>query len=239
MKNNILTPKYNNGVFLRKIRSFVCRKGRTTISQLNAIKKYWPLIGIEFQLTPLNFFSIFRFSAPIILEIGFGSGKSLVQTAINFPNKNFLGIEVYQSGIGSCLNLAYLSKVQNLKIIYYDAMEVITHMIMDHTLSTVQIFFPDPWNKKRHKKRRLIQENFLKILSKKLICTGILHIVTDSKEYALYILDKIQYIHNYKNLSKTNNFVVRPACRIITDFERKAYLCGNDIFELMFELKKS
>jgi len=240
MKNNILTPMYSqNGVFLRQIRSFVCRKGRITLSQLNAIKKYWSLIGINFQLTPLNLSSIFHRHAPVVLEIGFGSGKSLVETAVNFPKKNFLGIEVYQSGIGSCLNFAYTSKITNLRIIYYDAIEVIHYMIPDYTLSRVQIFFPDPWNKKRHHKRRLIKYNFLKIIAKKLIINGILHISTDSESYAFYILNEIKDIKNYKNLSKINTFIERPVSRIITRFERRGILKGHNIFDLMFQLKNS
>lgn len=239
MKNNILIPEYNNnGIFLRKIRSFVCRKGRITRSQLNAIQRYWSLIGINFCLKPLNFSSIFNNSSPVVLEIGFGSGRSLVQNAINFPDKNFLGIEVYKSGVGSCLNLAYISKIKNLKIISHDAIEVIEIMILDRTLSTIQIFFPDPWNKNRHKKRRILQSNFLNILSRKLIFNGILHIVTDSKEYAFYILDKIKLINDYKNLSQSNDFVKRPICRLITDFEKKAHIRGDRIFDLMFQLKK-
>lgn len=237
MKNNILLPQYNKeGVFLRKIRSFVCRKGRMTDAQLYAINNYWSKIGIDFQLKPLDFFSIFNSTNPIVLEIGFGSGKSLVKNAINFPDKNFLGIEVYKSGIGSCLNFAYISKVENLKIIYYDATEAVDIMIADQSLSIVQIFFPDPWNKNRHKKRRMIKTSFLKVISKKLTISGILHIATDSKEYAYYILDQIKDIPKYKNLSKTNNFVTCTS-RISTEFEKKALLRGDCIFDLMFEIK--
>ncbi|AEO08883.1 tRNA (m7G46) methyltransferase [Buchnera aphidicola str. Ak (Acyrthosiphon kondoi)] len=239
MKNNIITPIYNhNGIFLRQIRSFVCRKGRITASQLSAIQKYWSLIGIDFQLKPLNLLSVFNRTAPVILEIGFGSGESLVKTAINFPDKDFIGIEVYKSGIGSCLYSAYTYKVQNLKVIYHDAIEVIHKMISDHTLSTIQIFFPDPWDKKRHNKRRLLNNNFLKIISKKLIINGTLHIATDSESYAFYILDEIQDIKNYKNLSKKNNFIKRPTSRMITKFEKRGRLRGNNIFDLMFQLKK-
>ncbi|CAL4326603.1 tRNA (guanosine(46)-N7)-methyltransferase TrmB [Buchnera aphidicola] len=238
MKNNIITPQYDqNGTFLRQIRSFVCRKGRITKCQMKSIEKYWSFIGIDFQLKELNFLSIFNCSAPIVLEIGFGSGESLVQTAKNFPNKNFLGIEVYKSGIGSCLNFAYISKIKNLRIIYYDVVEVIDNMIMNRTLSTVQIFFPDPWKKKRHHKRRLLQSNFLRSLSKKLIIGGRLHIATDSEDYAFYILEKIKNITNYINLSKQNNFIVRPVSRIITKFERRGCDQGNKIFDLMFQLQ--
>ncbi|QIQ42111.1 MAG: tRNA (guanosine(46)-N7)-methyltransferase TrmB [Buchnera aphidicola (Microlophium carnosum)] len=239
MKNNILTPQYNyNGTFLRQIRSFVCRKGRITTSQLSAIQKYWSWIGVDFQSRALNLMSIFNRYAPIVLEIGFGSGESLVKTAMNFPEKNFLGIEVYKSGIGSCLHAAYVYQIKNLRIIYYDAIEVMHNMIIDHTLSTIQIFFPDPWHKKRHHKRRLLQNSFLKIIAKKLIIDGILHIATDSEAYAFYILDQIKDIKNYKNLSKTNNFIKRPISRIVTKFERKGYIQGNKIFDLMFQLIK-
>lgn len=238
MKRNILTPKYDNhGIFLRQIRSFVCRKGRITTSQLHAIKNYWILFGIDFQLQPVDFSSIFNFHAPIVLEIGFGSGDSLVQTAINNPNKNFLGIEVYQSGIGSCLHLANFYQIKNLKIIYHDAVEVINSMIKDNTLSTVQFFFPDPWSKKRHHKRRILTIYFLEKILKKLIVDGMLHIATDSKEYAYYILEIIKNINGYINISKTNNFVLKPSSRITTKFEKKGCLKGNKIYDLMFYKK--
>ncbi|AAM68074.1 tRNA (guanosine(46)-N7)-methyltransferase TrmB [Buchnera aphidicola] len=239
MKNNIITPQYNcNGTFLRKNRSFVCRKGRITKSQLQAIEKYWLSIGIDFKLEPLDFTSVFKNSAPVILEIGFGSGESLVKTAANFPNKNFLGIEVYKSGIGSCLRLAHYSGINNLKIIYHDAIEVIDQMILDHTLSKVQIFFPDPWNKKRHHKRRMIQDFFLIKILKKLNNDGILHIVTDSKEYNFFILNLIQNIDNYINLSKKRMCFEHFKYRLVTNFEKKAKLSGNKIFDLIFKLKK-
>ncbi|WP_295164066.1 tRNA (guanosine(46)-N7)-methyltransferase TrmB [uncultured Buchnera sp.] len=239
MKSNIITPQYNcNGTFLRQNRSFVCRKGRITKSQSEAIKKYWSSIGIDFRLKPLNFTSIFKNSAPIILEIGFGSGHSLVETAINFPDKNFLGIEVYKPGIGSCLRLAHFSGISNIKIIYHDAIEVIDKMILDYTLLKVQIFFPDPWNKKRHHKRRIIQDFFLRKVLKKLTVGGILHIVTDSKEYSFFILNLIKNIDNYINVSKTRMFIERSKFRLITKFEKKAKFLGNEVFDLMFQSKK-
>ncbi|QCI24584.1 tRNA (guanosine(46)-N7)-methyltransferase TrmB [Buchnera aphidicola (Muscaphis stroyani)] len=238
MKHKILTPEYNcDGIFLRKIRSFICRTGRITRSQSLAIKNYWSLIGVDFQLKPLNLFSVFNRHAPIVLEIGFGSGQSLVETAMNFPDKNFLGIEVYKSGIGTCLNNIYSSGIKNLKIIYHDAVEVINAMISDNTLSMVQIFFPDPWHKKRHKKRRMIKKNFLKKISRKLVANGILHIATDSEEYAYYILDEIKSINTYLNLSKQNNFIDRPCSRSITKFEKKGCILGRNIFDLMFKSK--
>lgn len=237
MTNNIITPKYKNGIFLRQNQSFVCRKGRITKSQLQSIKEYWYLFGINYQLTPINFRSVFKYNYPIILDIGFGSGESLVQTAIHSDHYNFLGIEVYQSGIGSCLRFAYVSNLENLKIIHYNAIEVIENMISNHTLSKIQIFFPDPWPKKRHHKRRMIQYIFLKKILKKLIFGGILHIKTDSKEYASYILNTIKKIDNYLNLSDTNNFTKDSIPNIKTRFEKKAYFLGNQIFNLVFQSK--
>lgn len=237
MNSNIFTLKYKkDGTFLREIHSFTSRKSRLTISQINAIQKYWSYFGIDFQNQLLNLSSIFHSNHSFVLEIGFGSGENIIQNAINFPKKNFLGIEVYKSGIGSCLNLAHIYQIKNLRIIYYDAIEVMHYMIPNHILSTVQIFFPDPWNKKRHHKRRLLNKTFLKIIAKKLIVNGILHIVTDSESYAFYILNEIKYIHKYHNLSKNNNFVERSTARMITKFEIKARLKGHHVFDLMFQL---
>ncbi|QCI17349.1 tRNA (guanosine(46)-N7)-methyltransferase TrmB [Buchnera aphidicola (Aphis helianthi)] len=235
MKNNIITPKYKNGIFLRENQSFVSRKGRITKSQFKSIKEYWPFFGIDYQLTPLNFSSVFKYNYPVILDIGFGSGNSLVQTAINSYNRNFLGVEVYPPGIGSCLRLAYVANLENIKVIHYNAVEVIENMISNHTLSKIQIFFPDPWPKKRHHKRRMIQYVFLKKILKKLIFGGILHIVTDSKEYAYYILNIIKNINEYLNLSQTNTFVEDSISHVKTRFEKKAYVLGNKIFNLMFQ----
>lgn len=235
MKNNIITPKYKNGIFLRENQSFVSRKGRITKSQLNSINQYWSLFGIDYQLKLIDFKSIFKYDYPVVLDIGFGSGSTLVNTAVYSCRQNFLGIEVYQPGIGSCLRLAYLSKLKNLKIIYYNAIEVIENMISDHTLSKVQIFFPDPWKKKRHHKRRMIQYVFLKIILKKLIFGGILHIKTDSKEYAHHILNLIKNIDNYLDIS--SNFNEDSIYYVRTKFERKANVLGDKIFNLIFQSK--
>ncbi|QFQ32703.1 tRNA (guanosine(46)-N7)-methyltransferase TrmB [Buchnera aphidicola (Aphis fabae)] len=237
MKNNIITPKYKNGIFLRQNQSFVCRKGRITKSQLKSIKEYWSLFGINYQLKPINFKSVFKHNYPIVLDIGFGSGESLVQTAIHSCDQNFLGVEVYQSGIGSCLRFAYISNLENLKIIHYNVVEVIENMIDNHTLSKIQIFFPDPWPKKRHHKRRMIQYIFLKKILKKLIFGGILHIKTDSQEYASYILKTIKNIDNYLDLSHTNTCIENFVPHVKTKFEKKAYVLEKKIFNLMFQSK--
>ncbi|QCI24053.1 tRNA (guanosine(46)-N7)-methyltransferase TrmB [Buchnera aphidicola (Macrosiphoniella sanborni)] len=240
MRNNIFIPKYKkDGTFLRQIHSFIFRQRRLTTSQKNAIQKYWSCIGVNFQDQLLNLSSIFNSNYQIVLEIGFGCGKTLIQNAINFPKKNFLGIEVYKSGIGSCLNLAHIYQVKNLRIIYHDAVEVMKYMIPDNTLSIVQIFFPDPWNKKRHHKRRLVKKKFLEIIAKKLIINGILHVATDSKSYACYILNEIKDINEYQNLSKKNDFIPRPISRVMTKFEIKACIQGNSVFDLMFKLKNN
>lgn len=238
MKDNIFIPKYKkDGTFLRQIHSFSTRQNRLNDAQKNAIQQYWSSVGINFQDQLLNLSSIFHSNNEIVLEIGFGSGTTLIQNAIDYPKKNFLGIEVYKPGIGSCLNLLNIYQVKNLRIIYHDAIEVMNYMIPDNALSIVQIFFPDPWNKKRHHKRRLLKKQFLMIIAKKLIMHGILHIATDSQSYALDILHEIKDINTYQNLSKQNNFVQRPISRIITKFEMKASRKGDYVFDLMFQVK--
>ncbi|WP_343154210.1 tRNA (guanosine(46)-N7)-methyltransferase TrmB [Buchnera aphidicola (Aphis aurantii)] len=237
MKSNIITPKYKNGIFLRQNKSFISRKGRITKSQLKSIHEYWSFFGINYQLKYLNFKSVFKNDYPVILEIGFGIGDTLVQTAINSANKNFLGIEVYPPGIGSCLRFAYMANLSNLKIVYYNAVDVIENMISNHTLSKIQIFFPDPWPKKKHHKRRMIQDIFLKKILKKLIFNGILHIVTDSKEYADYILNTIKNIHCYLNMSLTDTYLESCSSHFSTKFEKKACILNKKIFNLMFQSK--
>ncbi|QNS01722.1 MAG: tRNA (guanosine(46)-N7)-methyltransferase TrmB [Buchnera aphidicola (Pentalonia nigronervosa)] len=231
------TPHCNDhGIFLRRVRSFVCRTGRITKSQLQGIKKHWLFMGIDFEHKLLNFFSVFNSSSEVVLEIGFGSGHSLVHNAVNHPDKNFLGIEVYKSGIGSCLNLAYSKHVKNLRIIYYDAVEVINNMISDRTLSIIQIFFPDPWPKKRHHKRRLIQKEFLSIIAKRMIIGGILYIITDSEEYSCHIKREINQHNMYTTTSQDNYFLLSSSSHITTKFEKKAHVQGNQIFHLMFKV---
>ncbi|WP_343152690.1 tRNA (guanosine(46)-N7)-methyltransferase TrmB [Buchnera aphidicola] len=239
MKNNLSITEYSEKkIFLRKIQSFVIRRGRTTKSQIKAINSLWPKLGITFKKEFLDMKQIFFNDNPIVLEIGFGTGTSLVEMAIQNPEKNFLGIEVYESGIGKCLNYINKKNIKNIKIIFYDAIEVLINMIRKNTLSKIQIFFPDPWEKQRHKKRRIVNKNFCNIIYEKLINNGIVHITTDIKTYAEGILDIFNNFSGYINLSKNKKYIKRLKNRPITKFERKGIALGNNIFELMFKCFK-
>ena len=153
---------------LRKIQSFVKRSGRLSKAQATALYELWPNYGVSLKDKQLNFKELFLNSYDVILEVGFGNGDSLLEMAIKQPKQNFLGIEVYEAGIGRLINEANKHQLSNLKIIKEDAVEVLQNHIPDDSLSKFQLFFPDPWHKKRHQKRRIIQMGFLDILSKKL-----------------------------------------------------------------------
>ncbi|CAL4044038.1 tRNA (guanosine(46)-N7)-methyltransferase TrmB [Buchnera aphidicola] len=236
MIENIIVPQYNNnGIFLRQIRSFVVRNNKFNDSELTIIKKIFPIIGLLFQKEKINFENIFDSFSPVVLEIGFGTGNTLVDTAISNESKNFLGIEVHKISIIKCLKYSFLKKVKNLKIIYHDAEEVLFYMIKNETLSRVQLFFPDPWHKKRHHKRRILKKKFINLILKKLMLGGILHIATDCQYYADSVIEIIKFIPGYKNLSQENNYIPRPVFRPITKFEKKAIFLKNSVFDLIFK----
>ena len=155
------TEQSDNMPYMRKIRSFVLREGRLTKGQQNALDNHWPAFGLDYQSEPLNLTEVFGRTAPVVLEIGFGMGKSLVEMAQNSPDKNFIGIEVHKPGVGACLGDAAAVGLSNLRLFEHDAVEVLNDTIADASLSTVQLFFPDPWHKKRHHKRRIVQGEFV------------------------------------------------------------------------------
>ncbi|WMY95641.1 MAG: tRNA (guanosine(46)-N7)-methyltransferase TrmB [Arsenophonus sp.] len=236
MIHNIFTEKINTEKKIKhRICSFVRRQSRLTSHQKNALKILWPQIGLNFFSQPLVFSKIFGNHAPVIMDIGFGMGTELVTMARKNPNKNFLGIEVYKPGIGACLIAATEMKLTNLRIMYYDAVEILENMLENNTLNMIQLFFPDPWPKKKHQKRRIIQKNFAKLILNKLEIGGLLHIATDCQLYAEHILKTITEIHGYKNLSKTNDYIKRPNSRPLTKFEKRGQQLGNTIFDIMFK----
>ncbi|CAL4325525.1 tRNA (guanine-N(7)-)-methyltransferase [Buchnera aphidicola (Eriosoma grossulariae)] len=225
----------SSGLFTTPL-STSCR-GRLTKSHTTSIKNYFSIFGISFQNQLINFVKIFNRNAPLILEIGFGTGENLVNMALNHPEKNFLGIEVYLPGIASCLNQVYLLNIKNLKIICYNAVDVINNMISNSQLYQIKIFFPDPWPKKKHQKRRMLQPDFLFLLSQKLIKNGILHIATDWNNYAYDIINYIKNIDIYVDQSFNQAYADIKKSRIITKFEKKGQILGHKIFDLLFQKK--
>ena len=218
----------------RTIRSFVLRQGRLTKGQEQALNNLWPLFGIEYNSnSPICFDE----NKPVVLEIGFGMGASLVEMARNAPDKNFLGIEVHKPGVGACLMAIEENQLSNLKVMCHDAVEVLENVIPNHSLDKVQIFFPDPWHKARHNKRRIIQPQFVQLIRQKLKEGGILHLATDWQNYAEHMLEVLTEAEGFENLSATGDYIPRPEDRPITKFEKRGQNLGHGVWDLQFRKK--
>ena len=221
----------NNSLIRRPVRSFVRRKGRITSSQKSALDNLLPKHGVEYSsdlgLLPSNLLGNPEF--PLTLDIGFGDGELLVATAEGQTKTNFIGIEVYDAGIGHCLNLIEERKLNNLKLISGDAVEVMKFGIVDNSINEINLFFPDPWPKKKHHKRRIINNGFIRLMSKKLVENGIVNISTDWEDYADQIGDLF---------SKKREFLERvtAARDISTKFEQRGISLGHDIFNFCYKL---
>nr|WP_141674847.1 tRNA (guanosine(46)-N7)-methyltransferase TrmB [Gilliamella apicola] len=215
----------------RTIRSFVLRQGRLTKGQEQALNNLWPVFGIEYDANSPIYFATGK---PAVLEIGFGMGASLIEMAKNAPNKNFLGIEVHKPGVGACLMAIEENQLSNLKVMCHDAVEVLENMIPNHSLDKVQIFFPDPWHKARHNKRRIIQPKFVQLIRQKLKLGGILHLATDWQNYAEHMLDVLNQAEGFENLSPSSNYIPRPDDRPITKFEKRGQNLGHGVWDLQF-----
>jgi tRNA (guanine-N7-)-methyltransferase len=222
------------GVYISKIKSFVKREGRLTNAQARAIEVNWPSMGLNVDMGLLDLSAVFGNTNPVVLEIGFGMGKSLVEMAKNAPELNFIGIEVHRPGVGACLADAEEAGITNLRVFEHDAIEVLDKCIADHALHRLQLFFPDPWHKKRHHKRRIVQTEFAQRVHKKLAPQGQLHMATDWEPYAQYMLEVMQIQENYTNLSPTNDYIPRPEYRPITKFEVRGQKLGHGVWDLLF-----
>ncbi|RRO11150.1 tRNA (guanosine(46)-N7)-methyltransferase TrmB [Pectobacterium aquaticum] len=236
MINNVISPEFDeNGRPMRRIRSFVRRQGRLTNGQQLALDNYWPVMGVEYQTEQVDFNALFGRDAPVVLEIGFGMGASLVTMAAQHPEQNFLGIEVHLPGVGACLAAAQEVGISNLRVMCHDAIEVLMNMIPDGSLSMVQLFFPDPWHKARHNKRRIVQVPFVQLVQRKLKVGGVFHMATDWEPYAQHMLEVMTSVTEYRNLSNNNEYVERPESRPLTKFEARGQRLGHGVWDLMFE----
>jgi tRNA (guanine-N7-)-methyltransferase len=219
----------------RTIRSFVRRTGRLTPSQQNALRELWPDAGIEYSSALLDFHSIFGRTAPVVLEIGFGNGETLVQQATDHPDCDFMGIEVHEPGVGHCLLKARDSSASNLRLSMHDAIEVLAHQIPKHSLFRVNLYFPDPWPKKRHHKRRIVQHDFLELIADRLVDGGTLNIATDWANYAEHIDDTLSQSDLFVCTERREHNGEQPFDRPRTKFERRGLRKGHRIFDWCFE----
>ncbi|MEI6738234.1 MAG: tRNA (guanosine(46)-N7)-methyltransferase TrmB [Pseudomonadota bacterium] len=215
----------------RPIRSYVLRQGRLSPAQARAIDAGQSLT-IPFHNAPLDVAAVFVRAAPTIVEIGFGMGHATADIAQARPDANFIGIEVHTPGVGSLLKMLQEMRITNVRVVQHDAVEVMTEMIGDASLAGVHIFFPDPWPKKRHHKRRLIQPAFTKLLARKIAIGGIIHCATDWQEYAEYMLHVLKQEPLLVNTA--NDFAPRPAYRTESNFERRGLKLGHGVWDLVF-----
>ncbi|MGZ0018444.1 tRNA (guanosine(46)-N7)-methyltransferase TrmB [Nitrosomonas sp. wSCUT-2] len=219
----------------QSIRSFVLRQGRLSDAQRRACENLFPQYGIPYRENLLDLNQIFGRQAPKILEIGFGMGETTAIIAKMHPANDYLGIEVHTPGVGSLLKLIQQNELENIRIIQYDAVSVLQHMLPSECLDGVHIFFPDPWPKARHHKRRLIQPEFVSHLCERLKPGGYIHAATDWEEYAVQILQVFNEEQLLRN--STKDFAPRPDCRPITKFEQRGLKAGHGVWDIIF-LKK-
>ena len=218
----------------RPIRSFVMRAGRMTSGQARALEDLWPRYGVEFSPTPLALDALFGRQAPHTLEIGFGNGEHLAALAAAHPERDYLGVEVHRPGIGHLLMLAATNNLTNLRASAHDAVEVLRDQIAPRGLDEVLVLFPDPWHKKRHHKRRLIQPPFVELIATRLATGGVLRLATDWEEYALQMLEVVSASPQFTNLSPTGDWMPRPEERAPTRFEKRGARLGHGVWDLAF-----
>lgn len=219
----------------RQIRSFVMRTGRMTESQKSAYDKHFAQYGLTIAKGKLNSQQVFANNNPTVLEIGFGMGDSLIEMAEASPELNFVGIEVHTPGVGRLMHRIESEQLVNLKAYSEDAVEVIEQCIDNKSLAKVQVFFPDPWHKKKHNKRRIIQAPFVQKLRSKLEIGGVLHLATDWENYADQMMEVMSAAEGFKNLQGDGNFSERPSFRPVTKFERRGQRLGHGVWDLLFE----
>jgi tRNA (guanine-N7-)-methyltransferase len=217
----------------RDVKSFVLRQGRLKKSQEEALTLYSKEYVLPFKEEKIDFEELFGNPNPVVIEIGFGMGSATFQIAQARRDLNFLAIEVFLTGFAKLLNWVGQSELNNIRLIRFDAVEVLTSMIEDNSVAGFHIFFPDPWPKKRHHKRRLIQPPFVELLTKKLKSGGYIYAVTDWQEYGEQILEVLG--GNYQLVNPSKGFAVRKNWRPVTSFERKGVAQGHQIWEVWVE----
>jgi len=221
----------------RSIKSYVRRTGRLTPAQKKALAEFWPLYGIDFASSHLDLAAITGGFEALKLEIGFGSGEALISMAQSDPKSLYLGIEVHESGVGRCLNSIHDNAISNVRLIKHDAIEVMRQMLPAQSLDCVFLFFPDPWHKKRHNKRRIVNRQFRDLLARLLKPGAALHMATDWQDYTEHMAREMLSDPRFKNLGDKNGYASRPAYRPATRFENRGIKLGHGVWDIVFEKK--
>ncbi len=217
-----------------RIRSFIRRQGRATAGQALAIETKWNKYCLDPEKT-YEYSQVFERQAPLIVEIGFGNGSSLAEMAETNPENNYLGIEVHRPGIGHLMLLLEEKGITNVRIYHHDAIEILEQKIMDNSLAGVHLFFPDPWQKRRHHKRRIVRPDFIDLLTKKLQPGGYFHAATDWEHYAKAMLGILSASKKLINASSDNSYCERPNYRPLTKFENRGLRLGHGVWDLIFK----
>jgi len=221
----------------REIKSFVLRQGRITKGQRQALDDHWSHYGREYDEGVFNPQEVFQRTAPLVVEIGFGNGDALLHIAKHQPDTDFVGIEVHRPGVGRLIAEAERENLDNLKVYCHDAVQVFKDCITDQSLQRVQIFFPDPWHKRKHHKRRLIQDSFVDMLLTKLVPEGTIHVATDWQDYAKYVIKVLNRQESLVNQSVDGDYCDRPDYRIETKFERRGIRKGHGVWDVIYKKK--
>jgi len=218
----------------RSVRSFVVRAGRMTVAQERAWTELWPRYGVETGAAPLDFAAVFGRDAPRTLEIGFGNGESLVALAAAHPERDHLGIEVHRPGVGHLMLRTEELGLTNVRAVCRDAVEVLQQCIPPGSLDEVLLYFPDPWPKKRHHKRRIVQPEFVALVASRLREGGVFRMATDWQPYSEHMLEVASGCAQLRNASVDGGFMPRPESRPVTRFERRGQRLGHGVWDLAF-----
>jgi len=224
-----IRPEYRS----KTIRSYVVRTGRMTRAQRSAFETGWDRYGLRLVDGKIDIDATFDRTGTKVLEIGFGMGDSLLQMAIQQPDTDFIGIEVHPPGVGSLINAAAEHDINNLKLYLADATDVLDECIASRSLDRVQLYFPDPWHKKKHNKRRIVQPEFLQLIREKLREGGLLHMATDWQPYAEQMLALIEDAEGFENAADAEGYVSRPSFRPLTKFEKRGERLGHGVWDLI------
>jgi len=238
-------PQERPRLTTQSIRSFVLRQGRMSPAQTQALETLLPVYGIPYREQSLDYGQAFGRAAPVILEIGFGMGETTARIAAAMPEKNFLGLEVHAPGVGALLKLIAERELKNVRVVQHDAVEVVQQMIAPDSLAGIHIFFPDPWPKARHHKRRLVQPPFVKLLASRLSPGGYLHCATDWEHYAQQMLEVLSAEPQLANSvagsvpagTSPDGYAPRPDYRPITKFENRGLKLGHGVWDVVFVRK--
>jgi len=223
----------------RPIRSFVVRAGRMTTGQSRALDELWPRYGVEYTPMLLDLDALFARAAPRTLEIGFGNGEHLASLALAHPESDYFGIEVHRPGVGHLFMLAAANGSTNLRASQHDAVEVLREQIAPAALDEVLVLFPDPWHKKRHHKRRLIQPPFVELVASRMKAGGVFRLATDWEEYAHQMLEVLGASASFANHSPSGDWMPRPEERAPTRFEKRGARLGHGVWDLAFERRSA